>query len=108
VPDILEIDYDGTEIVEIGYVSGGFIPVPGPKGDKGDQGDPGPAGTLAETAIQFASALAVWNASHSLDRRPIVVCLDVNGDEIWGDVHSTDTTVTITWAVPVAGTLLIY
>lgn len=39
--DIVEIDYDGTEVVEIGYVSGGFIPVPGPKGDTGEQGPQG-------------------------------------------------------------------
>jgi hypothetical protein len=44
VTDIIEIDYDGTEIIEIGYVSGGFIPVPGPKGDTGATGPQGPVG----------------------------------------------------------------
>lgn len=108
MPDILEIDYDGTEVVEIGYVSGGFIPVPGPQGEKGDKGDPGPPGTLAETEVQISSASLSWSTTHSLPRRPIVVCLDVNGEQIWGDVHATPTNVTVNWAVPVAGTLLIY
>lgn len=55
MPDIIEIDYDGIEVVEVGYVSGGYIPVPGPEGPpgpQGEQGPPGPTGPQGEQGPQ--------------------------------------------------------
>lgn len=106
--DTVIVTADASDVVEIGYVSGGFIPVPGPKGDTGDTGPQGPPGAITATAVQVASPSTSWTTTHTLNRHPIVVCLDINGDEITGDVHTTTTTVQVTWALAVAGTLLLY
>jgi hypothetical protein len=107
-PDSIVIDPDEMDVVEIGYVSGGFIPVPGPQGDKGDQGEPGPPGEILEDEIQIASPSLSWTTTHTLGRHPIVVTVDPSGNEILGDVHTTTTNVTVDWAVPIAGTLRLY
>lgn len=114
--DVLEITYpdsilvtpDEMEVLEIGYVSGGFIPVPGPEGPKGDKGDKGDPGEVVEYEVQFASPALQWVTSHSLGRDPIVVTVDLEGNEITGDVRTTETTIHVGWAVPVAGTLRYY
>lgn len=107
-PDSIVIDPDEMEVVEIGYVSGGFIPVPGPQGDPGPKGDKGDPGGIAEAEIQIASPSLSWTTTHTLGRHPIVVTVDPSGNEILGDVHTTTTNVTVDWAVPIAGTLRLY
>lgn len=106
--DAVLVTADAADVVEIGYVSGGFVPVPGPKGDTGDTGAQGPPGAIAELQVQFASPALSWTTTHTLARHPIVIAVDLNGDEIMGDVHSTLTSVTVSWSVPVAGSLRLF
>lgn len=87
----------------------------GPAGPQGAQGDPGPAGPagpqgptgpFAPTFEQhFASASLIWVIAHNLNTYPVVTTVDLNGDEIVGDVLTPDrNTVIVTYAVPMAGT----
>jgi hypothetical protein len=108
-PDSIVIDPDEMELVEIGYVSGGYTPVPGPKGDTGPKGDKGDPGEIAELEIQFASASLTWTANHGLGRHPLVICVAPDGSEVIGDVSWPNaTTVLVNWAVPLAGTMRLY
>jgi hypothetical protein len=84
----------------------------GPTGAAGPQGPTGPAGPsgiATESVYSFASPLMVWDATHSFTvGHPDVLTLDTSDDPIFGDVeYPTPTTVRITWAWPVAGTLVL-
>lgn len=86
--------------------------VTGPAGAVGPQGPAGPAGppgTAAESVYSFASPLAVWDATHDFTvGHPDVLTLDTSDEPIFGDVeYPTPTTVRITWAWPMAGTLVL-
>jgi hypothetical protein len=81
----------------------------GAAGPQGPAGPAGPAGTAVESLYSFVSPLAVWDATHDLGvGHPDVLTLDTSDDPIFGDVeYPTPTTVRITWAWPMAGTLVL-
>jgi len=67
-----------------------------------------PAALRAATSVvvDFAAA-ATWSTTHSLGRRPAVSVFLPTGEEVDTDVVATDTTVTLTFATPTAGTLVL-
>lgn len=80
---------------------------PGPIGPRGPQGIQGPQGPFAPVFEQFfASPMYEWAIHHNLDVPAIVVTtVDLNGDEIEGDVTMPDrNTVIVDFLVPFAGT----
>lgn len=116
---LLEVVEDQRTLVEVqrivevvDVVTADLIGAPGPPGAQGVQGMPGPAGPVgpvgpfAPTFEQhFAVPLATWVIVHNMDTYPVVTTIDLNGDEIVGDVTTPDkNTVIVAFAVPVAGT----
>lgn len=81
---------------------------PGPSGPQGstgatgEQGDTGPSPTYEQ---HFADAVETWVIIHPLNAWPTVTTVDLNGDEIIGDVSIPDkSTVIVSFAMPFAGT----
>ncbi len=74
----------------------------GPKGSQGEQGETGPSPTFEQ---HFAIATDVWVINHPLDAYPVVTTVDLNGEEMIGDVMMPDkSTVIVTFGMPLAGT----
>jgi hypothetical protein len=87
----------------------------GPQGIQGDQGVAGPVGPQGVPGVQgpfapvfeqhFAAPQLVWLIEHNLGVYPVVTTVDLNNEEITGDVATPDkNTVVVTFDVPVAGT----
>ncbi len=75
---------------------------PGPQGERGETGAPGPSPQFDQ---HFAIPSTAWVIVHNLDAYPVVTTVDLNGEEIVGDVATPDrNTVVVTFAVPMAGT----
>jgi hypothetical protein len=99
-----------VEVVEVSTAE--LIGTQGPPGPPGPQGDPGPVGPTGATGpfaplfVQhFAIPQYTWVIVHNLDTYPVVTTVDLNEEEIVGDVTTPDrNTVVVNFAVPVAGT----
>jgi hypothetical protein len=77
----------------------------GPPGAQGEQGPPGQNGSNAATVVYTqVSAATTWHITHSLGVFPAVVVVDSAGSTVEGDIHHNSLNdVTITFAVPFAG-----
>lgn len=87
----------------------GAVGPPGPPGAQGIAGVPGPPGPMGPYPPQFEQSFAspqfVWVIHHNLDSYPVVTTVDLNNEEIVGDVLTPDrNTVVVTFAVSMAGT----
>ncbi|GJE27935.1 hypothetical protein [Methylobacterium organophilum] len=69
-------------------------------------GAPSPGGSGATERAQVTPA-GTWIIPHGLGRRPIVTVYDTSGAEMLADVVATATTVTIVFAVPTAGSVVL-
>lgn len=107
--DIVEIRTPAHAVTEI-ITEGPAGPLgePGPAGPTGATGPagplgpPGPGGSFTE--FRFASPSMLWVIKHSLAAYPVVTLVDLNNDEIDGDVSYVDLdTVTVAFALPFAG-----
>lgn len=100
LPTLLEITAPAATLVEV------VTPGPsGPKGDVGEQGDRGETGPSPAFEQHFADAATVWTIHHPLDAYPVTTTVDLNGEEIVGDVATSDkSTVVVTFGLPIAGT----
>lgn len=82
----------------------------GPVGRAGPRGDAGPPGApgipLGVELFQVVPA-AFWSFTHALGRKPNVTLYDTSGEEIISDVLATDTTVTVLFATPIAGSAVL-
>lgn len=75
---------------------------PGPSGPRGDSGPAGPGGSYSE--FRFSSPATVWTIRHELAAYPVVTLVDLNGDQIDGDVSYVDpNTITVNFALPFSG-----
>ncbi len=97
--DVTVIDHPAaTGVIDV--ITAGPI---GPQGPRGPEGASGPAGALVEQ--RFPDAAYVWVVHHTLNTYPVVTTVDLNEDEIVGDVRTPDrNTVVVTFAVPMSGT----
>lgn len=109
--DAALIDIDPVvEVVEVSTAE--LIGGQGPPGPPGPQGAPGPQGPTGATGPfaplfeqHFAVPLYTWVIVHNLDTYPVVTTVDLNEEEIVGDVTTPDrNTAVVNFAVPVAGT----
>lgn len=81
---------------------------PGPIGPEGPQGPVGPAGAARELHYDFPVPMQVWGVTHNIPVTPSVYAYDTNDHLIEGDpAYPTPTTVTMTWAFPMAGRLVL-
>lgn len=105
------IDLDPViEIVEVSTAN--LVGAQGPAGPAGPAGAPGPQGPTGPTGPfaplfeqYFAIPRYTWLIVHNLDTYPVVTTVDLNEDEIVGDVTTPDrNTVVVNFAVPVSGT----
>lgn len=98
VADVTLVDNPGSGVIDL--ITAGPS---GPPGPRGPEGASGPAGALVEQ--RFPSATYLWVVHHDLNTYPVVTTVDLNGDEIVGDVTTPDRyTVVVEFAVPMAGT----
>lgn len=96
---LVVVDASASQVIEV-ITSG----PQGPTGATGQQGQQGQAGPSASFTQDFADASDVWVITHPLGGHPVVTTMDLNGDEITGDVTYPDNaTVVITWGMPFAG-----
>lgn len=96
---LVVVDYGGSQVVEV------VTPGPqGPKGHTGAQGEQGETGPSPTYSQDFMVATDRWEVNHPLNTHPVVTTLDLNGDEIVGDITYPDnSTVIISWGMPFAG-----
>lgn len=81
---------------------------PGPTGPEGPQGPVGPAGAARELSYDFAIPQMIWGVTHDIPVTPSIYAYDTNGQLMEGDpAYPTPTTVTVTWAHPMAGRLVL-
>jgi hypothetical protein len=107
---IIDVPEPVVDVIEI--VTADLAGPPGPvgpagvQGAQGVQGPQGEQGPFAPLFIQtFAIPALIWVIHHNLDTYPVTTTVDLNGDEIVGDVETPDrNTVVVIFAVPVAGT----
>lgn len=120
VPGMGVIEVDGSTVIEVADPSVTVIEVTtpdligpsgpqgvaGPIGVIGPAGPTGPVGPFAPLFIQtFNVPSAVWVIHHNLMTYPVVTTVDLNGDEVIGDVTAPDiNTVVVTFVMPMAGT----
>lgn len=62
---------------------------------------------IPSTSIAFPIASNVWVVNHDLGKRPSVTVIESTGHKIYGNVFydSNNRTITITFLVPVSGTV---
>ncbi len=101
----------GTVLVDSGAVQTIEIITVGPQGSQGNtgeqgvQGETGPSPTFEQ---HFADATDTWYVVHPLNAKPTVTTMDLNGDEIIGDItYDGIVAVTITFGMPFAGTAIL-
>lgn len=107
--DIVEVHappYAVTEVITEGPP--GPKGEPGPAGPVGEPGEPGPVGPPGPPSnfheFRFASPAKLWTIRHGLAAYPVVTLVDLNGDQIDGDVSYLDKdTVAVAFALPFAG-----
>jgi len=64
----------------------------------------GPAGPASGFSFEQPSASATWTIAHNLGYRPGVSCFTTGGQSLVGTVtHLSENTLTVTFAVPIAG-----
>lgn len=106
----IEARLDVLEVLEVG-VSGPSGPpgLPGTAGAAGATGPQGPTGGVNISSYLFSTASTQWVVTHAYPYRPAVETYDQNGDPIEGDVtFPTSTTVRVTWAYAMTGSLSLF
>ncbi len=97
---VLDVTVPAVQVVEI--ITEGPSGAKGDVGEQGEQGETGPSPTFEQ---HFADASMTWTIIHPLNAYPVVTTVDLNGEEIIGDVMIPDkSTVIVNFAMPVAGT----
>ena len=76
----------------------------GPPGPQGPQGQPGPIGAPLRLD---ASLAATWILPHPLGRVPAAQVVLANGESVIADLSATPVAVTVTFAAPQTGFVLI-
>lgn len=104
---VVEVHDSSTFIVvdEPGVQTLGVITA-GPVGPTGPMGPQGPTGPFAPIFEQhFAAPSTIWLIVHNMGVYPVVTTVDLDNEEITGDVSTPDkNTVVVTFEVPIAGT----
>lgn len=97
---VLDVLTAAVQLVEV------ITPGPsGPQGQVGETGAQGETGPAPMFEQHFADAVETWVIVHPLNTYPTVMTVDLNGEEIIGDVSMPDmSTVIVRFAMPFAGT----
>lgn len=112
-PDVLEVTIPVNTVTEVITESIVEVAVDAPRGPAGPAGVAGPRGPAGASgtgsglylAQSFASPQSTWVVDHEFGAYPVVTLVDLNDDEISGDIEYTDLNhVTVTYAYPMAGT----
>lgn len=74
----------------------------GPAGPPGPKGDPG--STYFHTQ---SSPAATWTVPNPTGRADCAVIVRVGGEEVLADVQTSNSTITVTFAEPISGSLVI-
>lgn len=72
----------------------------------GETGPQGPPGVSPGVELVQATPLATWNFAHTLGRKPTVTVY-VGGELVDTDVIATSSSVTLTFAAPQAGSVVL-
>lgn len=73
----------------------------------GQRGPAGPPGDGASIQINQISPASTWVLTHTLGRRPAVDVYLTSGERIMTDVFATDTQVTVIFATPQTGYVML-
>jgi hypothetical protein len=111
-PAVVQILTPRQEIAEINV---GTLGPPGPPGDPGppglpgEPGPPGPPGPPGSTSLRFdvVTPAGVWIVPHGLGRAPAAQVFINGGELVLTDVFSDAAAVTVTFASPQAGHLIL-
>lgn len=84
-----------------------LLPIAAIIGPPGVQGPPGPAGPAGTPLRIDAPLAATWILPHALGRIPAVHVVLSSGESVIADISATSTTVTVVFAAPQTGFVLI-
>lgn len=76
-------------------------------GEQGPPGSGGGGGTGGGVEFLQAAAAATWTFSHGFGRRPSVSVYDTAGEELIADVFASASNVSIVFAQPTAGSVVL-
>ena len=76
-------------------------------GIQGPQGPPGSGGGAGSTVITQSTPAATWILSHTIGRVPAVSVYLASGEQVDTDVVASASTVTVTFATPQTGFVIL-